>query len=75
MQDVASWRRRLVESQSGQGSREAPGPSVPGRVSIVPESGLECSGSDEEEMAPAWEERRVDFPEVSEQLLDPSNGH
>ena len=28
VKDVASWFRRLVGSQSGQGSREAPGPSV-----------------------------------------------
>ena len=32
VQDAASRRRKLVESQNGQGSREAPGPSVPGRV-------------------------------------------
>ena len=34
--DAASWRRKLVESQSGQGSREAPGPSVPSRVRFAP---------------------------------------
>ena len=32
VKDAARWRRRLDESQSGQDSREAPGPSVPGRV-------------------------------------------
>ena len=32
LKDAASRRRKLVESQNGQGSREAPGPSVPGRV-------------------------------------------
>ena len=34
--DVASWLRRSVGSQSGRGSREAPGPSVPGRVRSAP---------------------------------------
>ena len=32
VKDAASWRQRLVEFQGGQGSREAPGPSVPGHV-------------------------------------------
>ena len=36
VKDVASWPRRLVESQNGQGSREAPGPFVPGRVRFAP---------------------------------------
>ena len=36
VEGASSWSRRLVESQSGQGSREAPGPSVPGRVGFAP---------------------------------------
>ena len=64
---------RLVESQSGQGSRDAPGPSVPGRVRFAPSRGKpvwECSSSDEDVTTLAREEGRVDFPEVSEQLLN-----
>ena len=33
---VASWSRRTVGSQSGQGSGEAPAPSAPGRVRSAP---------------------------------------
>ena len=36
VKDAASWPSRLVGSQSGQGSREAPGPSVPGCVRFAP---------------------------------------
>ena len=36
VKDCASWRRKLVESPSRHGSREVPGPSVPGRVRSVP---------------------------------------
>ena len=34
--DAVSWLRRWVVSWSGQGSREASGPSVPGRVRFAP---------------------------------------
>ena len=36
VEDVASWLRRWAVSQSGHGSREGPGPSVPGRVRCAP---------------------------------------
>ena len=64
VKDVVSWLRRLGVSQSGQGSRETPGPSVPGRVRSAPSVWMlfwECSSSDEDVM----------FPEVSVHLLDP----
>ena len=32
VKDVTSWPRKLVLSQSGQGSREVPGPSLSGRA-------------------------------------------
>ena len=74
VKDVASWLRRLVGSQSGQGSGEAPGPSVPSRVRFAPSlqmsiknvqvlTRMKCrlpSGS------------CTDLLEVSLQLLDPS---
>ena len=86
VRDVASWLLRQVVCQSGQGSREVPGPSVPGRVcsrSIAPDvffgvfklgRGMRCRllGSEEDEVSLARRESRADFPEVSLQLLDPS---
>ena len=68
MNDVVSWLRRLVGSQSGQGLREAPGLSVPGHGRFAPSPwivGLECSGSDEDEVSLALKVSRADFPEVS----------
>ena len=43
--------------------------------SIAPDVGLECSSSDENEGSLAGRECRADFPEVSLQLLNPSDGH
>ena len=40
--------------------------------SIAPGAGLEFSVSDEDVMSLVWRESRADFPEVSMQLLDPS---
>ena len=40
--------------------------------SILPEAGLECSSWDEDVMSLARRDSRADFPEVSVQLLDPS---
>ena len=40
--------------------------------SIMPEAVLECTSSDEDVMSFARRESRADFPEVSVQLLDPS---
>ena len=52
VKDVVSWPRKFVVSRSGQGSREVPGPSVPGRTrSIAPDVALECSSSDEDEVS------------------------
>ena len=77
VKDAASWRRRLVESQSGQGTRKS-SRSIHARSralrSIAPEVGWECSGSDEDEVSLARRESRADFPEASVQLLDPSEG-
>ena len=76
--DVASWLRRLVRSLSGQGSTEAPGPSVPDRLRFAPSRhvGLECSSSNEEGESLVQKERErescADFREVSLQILDPS---
>ena len=53
---------RELASWSGQGLREVPDPSVPGHV---PEVGLECSCSDEDEVTLAYRESRADVPEVS----------
>ena len=54
VKEAASWLRRLVESQSGRGSRGAPARSIRARSralrSIAPEAGLECSSSDEHVM-------------------------
>ena len=36
VKDVVSWLRKWVLSRNGQGSRAAPGPSVPGRVRSAP---------------------------------------
>ena len=72
VKDVASWFRRWVVSQSGQGSREVPGPSVPGRVrsgSIAPDVVLEYSSSDEDRLP---EGRVARTSQGSLQLLDPS---
>ena len=74
VKDVVSWLRRWAVSRNGQGSRAAPGPSVPGRVRFAPSR-----------RRPVWsipvrtrkrclarKESRADFPEVSLHLLDPS---
>ena len=50
-----------------QGSREV----LPFR-SIAADVVLECSSSDENEVSPARRESRADFPDVSLQLLGPS---
>ena len=71
VKDVVSWLQRLVGSRSEQGLREAPSPSVPGRVPSVPsrqEVGFECSSVDEDEVSLAKELREL--PEVSLQLVD-----
>ena len=67
VKDVVSLPRKLVASPTGQGSREAQGPSVPGRVrsSPSPDVDLGSSGSDANEVSPARKECRADFPEVS----------
>ena len=73
---VAGWLRRLVGCQSGQGSREVPDPSVPGRVRFASslrmsiwqfqvQTRMTCRLPREKSFA--------DFPEVSLQLLDPSD--
>ena len=76
VKEAASWLRRLVESQSGRGSRGAPARCIRARSralrSIAPEAGLECSSSDEHVMSLAPRESRADFLEVWLQLLDPS---
>ena len=74
VKDVVSLPRRSVVFRRGQGSKEAPGPSVPGRVRFAqpPDFDLESSGSDENEGSLPRRECRADFPEVSLQLLDPS---
>ena len=36
VKDVVSWPRKLVVSRNGQGSREAPSPSVPGPMRFAP---------------------------------------
>ena len=59
-------------SQSGQGSREVPGPSVPGRVRSAPSRQMLFWSLDEAEVSLARKESRADFPKVSLQLLDPS---
>ena len=66
MKDVGRWLRRWDGSQNGQSSREAPGLSVPGHVSITPSPGeesLECSSSDEDEVSLSQQESCADFPE------------
>ena len=46
------WTRKLVVSRSGPGSREVPGPSVPGRVRSVPSRQVSTwSSSDEAEVS------------------------
>ena len=62
-------------SHSGHGSTEASGPPVLGSRglrSIAPDVVLECSCSDEDEVSLGQRDRCADFPEVSLQLLDPS---
>ena len=72
VKNVASWLRRWVVSQSGQGSREVPDRARSrALLSFAPDVVLECSSSDEDEVSLARRESRVDFPEVSLQLLDP----
>ena len=68
----ASWFRRSVVSRSGQGSSEAPGPSVHGRVCFAPSRQMSSSGSDEKVVSLSLRESRADFPEVSLRLSDPS---
>ena len=65
VKNVASWLRRLVVSQSGQGSREVPGPSVPGRVRSAPSCQMLFWSLDEDEVPLARRRVRADFPEVS----------
>ena len=75
VKDVVSWPGRLVVSRKRQGSREAPR-SIRARLralrSIAPEAGLECPGSDEDVVSLAQRESCADFPELSLQLLNPS---
>ena len=74
--DAASWRRRLVESRNGQASREAPGPSVPSRVRFAPSFRMSIwSVRGQTRMRSRLPNETVarTFPEVSLQLLDPSD--
>ena len=74
VKDVASWRRKLVVSWSGQRFKRR-SRSVRARsraLRTMPDVVLECSSSDEDAMSLARRESRADFPEVSLQLLDPS---
>ena len=61
VKDVASWLRRWAVSRTRFKSS-----------SIAREVSLERSSSDEDEVSLAQKERCADFPEVSLQLLDPS---
>ena len=73
VKDAASWPQKLVVSQSGHGSREAPGPSVTDRALIAPVSiWIESSGSDGNEVSLARRESRADFPKVSHNFWIPT---
>ena len=72
VKDAASWLRRFVESQRGQGEGEAPSRSVPGRVRFAPlfrmstwnvqvQTRMRCR---------LPKESCADFPEASLQHLD-----
>ena len=62
---VASWIRRTVGSQSGQGSREAPGPSVHGRMRFA-------SSLRDTRIRPSQTESCANFPGVFLQFRYPS---
>ena len=66
----------MLGSQSGHGSREAPGQPAPGHVRFAPSrrKSLECASSDEDEVSLAQKESCPDFPEVSLQFWIPRGG-
>ena len=75
VKDVASWLsevgRVLERTRFKRSSRSIRARSRALR-SIAPDVDLECSSSDEDEVSLAQRERGADFPEVSLQLLYPS---
>ena len=70
--ELASEVERVSERTRFKRSSRSVRARSPALSSIAPEAVLECSSSDEDEMSLAQRESRVDFPEVSLQLLDPS---